>query len=842
MSITVHPYVPTQANKRGAAYVAPTTESATFQVVAVNGAAVTGQPIIEQDLVATAPGCTTSGATVTCSTTVPVIVGTVTFQVKTYDQTGASGTQLGTSLASTTIVANQANRIALTVSGVIAQVQLFLGPSSLTAGTAGRSLLVVVPQDADGNIIVNPGNYDQPIQLSLSGGVVGTSPTAHVGFEEDGATTPSGTATVTSPNDQVYVAYDGTAGVSPASITATVAEATPVAATASLAIGSASLTPTLGGSNLQNAGFAFTGGNQTGSITLSGGTPPYFASFTPPGTPTSVARKAGAASRHTLGDTPIATATVSGSTVTVTSLAGEYGTATLYISDSSPGGDEFTVPISVSAPAITITGTACSGGASCLTSQTDFSATSTGSVTLNYGGGTGTYTNTFASTGSGSSACVTVTGSAATYTFTSTGSCSDLLIVTSGNQTAYYAFVQGTGTASYTLASAAHAYSPSIGVIAIAYDGISTLPNASQATIALTAGNGPWTTSQSGCSPYLSITAAITSGASPSPSLNNSAFVLAVTTNPSAEVTSCFVTFTPTSGSPSTLQILLYPKLTISQQTFALHAPGDNGSVTVANYSPGGLTLSSNSVEIASQSTTGVLTNLTYTAGTVGFTAGTVSGTSMAQAGTALVSIHDTNFDEKFGVSVTVDNAYAQELPSAIGLEYLLGTQTATTYSNAAIPSFAQSVTSPSGDVAVSFNPGVPYGTLQLTPNGAESSTLSVADSAGGTVTVPVTAFSVQFNDYPGSAIGATSAEAFPSVGLQDVVTVSGPSGAFTVVSSNPSVVSVTPGTNQFTATSVATGFATITITDSSNGASISYQASVTNVTIPILGHPHKNR
>jgi len=830
MTISVHPYASSQASKRAVKYVAPTTESATFQIIAVNGQTVTGQPVIEQDLVSGAAGCSTSGATVTCSTTVPVIVGTVTFAVKTFDQTGASGTQLGTATAGATIVANQANRIALTVSGIIAQVQLFLSPASQTPGTAGRSLLVVVPQDANGNIIVNPGTYDQPIALTLSGGTTSGSSVSHVGFEEDGATTPSATATVTSPNDQIYVAYDGTTGVAPASIFANVAEATPVSASVSLAIGSTSFTSVAQGAYLQNAGFAFTGGNQTGSITLSGGTPPYVASFQPP-TPLSGSRSARAGARggiHVQQTTQIASAVVSGSTVTVTSTAGEYGSATLYVSDS--GGNQFSVPITVTAPAISIAVPSCPTGANCsVAGQTTFPATSLVQLPLTFSGGAGApYTTTFASTSTGTSSCGTLAGSGSSYTFSSNGSCSDLLTVSSGNQSAYYAFVQPSGTAAYTVTSTSHAYVQSAGVVAIADGG--------QASIALTAGNGPWTTSISGpsvpqCNAYLSVTSAFTTP-------NNSGFVLAVTTNPST-VTTCTVNFTPTNGSPTVLTALLYPKLTVSQQVFAFHAPGDAGSVLVSNMSPNGLSVASGSIEITSESAPSVVTGLTYAGGAVGFTAGST-------AGTALVSITDVNFDEKYGVSVSMDDAYAQALPSTIGLVTSIGSsQTpgsnpSQNYTNSTIPSWAISATSSNNGVGISFAAGSP-GTLTLSP-AIGNGTLTLADAIGGSVSFNLLDFSIGFASDAGANIGAISAEAFPGVGDTDTVSVTGPVSTFTVTSSSPSVVSVpsTPQFGSFTATAVGAGFSTITITDSTTGATVSYSASVTNVAIPILTHGRK--
>jgi len=849
LTISVHPYASSQASKRSAAYVAPTTESATFQVTAVNGQAVTGQPIIEQDLISGSTGCTTSGATVTCATTVPVIVGTVTFQVKTYNQTGAQGTLLGTTLANATIVSNQANRIALTVQGVIASVQLFLSPQALAPGTAATSLLVVVPQDADGNIIVNPGNYDQPIQLSISGGTVGSGTVAHIGFEEDGATTPSATATVASPNDQVYVAYDGTTGVTGAAISASVTEGTnTISGDVSLTIGTIAFSQTLQGTGVQNAGFAFTGANQSGVINISGGTLPYYATFNSSDVPSSKTRSSRAGTRggiHILQTTSIANVTVSGSEVQLSTPTSNvvYGTATLYVYDSSASPNIETFPISVTAPAISIT-PSCPTGVTCTTpGVATFPATTTAAVTLAYSGGAGpgTYVNSFASTNTATSSCVSLSGSGASYTATSTGSCSDLLTVTSGGQSAYYEFVQPSATANYAVASTSHAYVPASPANAVA------IADGGQASIALSAGNGPWTasisgTSPSACSTDLTISNAITGA------LNNSGFVLSVTSNPSA-ITTCGVTFTPTnpgtSGGPVTLTALLYPKMTVSQQSFQFHAPGDAATVSVYNSSPGGLTAASGSVEIASPTINAPITPVTYTPGTpntngtVGFSAGTTTGT-------ALVSIHDTNFDEKYGVSVSVDNAYAQSLPTAIGVsDGFVNGSGPTPYVNSNIPSWVVRITlADTTDFSASFSPGSP-GTLTLTPSSSLTSSMMFGDAAGGAVTVPITSFLLDFANDGGANIGAQYPEAFPGTGLSDSVTVDGPSltPGYTVTSSDPTVVQVPSGPQtsyQFTATSVGAGLSTITITDNSTGASTSYRASVTSVTIPILGHGRK--
>jgi len=769
LSISVHPFVASSGANRKPQYVAPTTLSATFQVTSVNGTATPSQPIVEQDLTATSPGCSGSGATVTCSISYAVPIGNVLFSVKTYDHLGAAGTQIGTATAGASIIANNANRLTLTVSGVIAAVQLFLAQQQLAPNTAARSLLIAVPQDANGNVIVNPGNYDKPIALSVSGGG------GHVGFEANGARTPSTTATVASPNDQMYVTYDGAAGVSGAVISASAAETPVVNGSVSLAIGTAPLVGAPNGAAAQNASFVFSAIGNSGTVPLSGGSAPYNAASS---------------------NTSVATASVSNSTVTVNAV--NFGTAQITVSDAAS--HTFTIPVSVNAPAIGIAVQACGTDATCTTGSTQFNAIGTKrTVNLTLTGGTGTFTYAFGSTGSTLTPCATAAYSASGLFLTASGACSDLLVVSSGNQSAYYALVQLGGAATTTLSGFSHAYSPSANQVVLAPTGA--------LTVSLSAGNGPWSATTSGCSGIASVTAS-----------GNSAYVIASTGT--AYTTGCSVSFVPTIGTaPAALSLVTLAPLSATLATGTPHAPGDTATINVSGAVLGAL------FESFSQAP-----NLQLLSSAFGSQpeSQSVNVIAILGTGTNIVNIRDTALDQSVAVPIVVDNANAQ-LPGPIGL--LVGSSSPIT-----VPAFVTSLTTSGVQSSdYSFSSGI----ITANPSVAGSGTLILHYSGPGTVSIPITAFGIAYSNYAGSIIGAasTTAEAFPGKGLMDTVNVSGPASTFQVFSSAPGVVSVPSGpqSNSFTAISGAAGFSNITIIDS-NGASYTYVASVTSVTIPVLG------
>jgi sugar lactone lactonase YvrE len=135
------------------------------------------------------------------------------FTIAAYDGANGGGNLLSTGSLVETIVPGL-NIFAVTLDGVPASIQLALQDTAPAAGTATTERLTVMASDADGNVIVGGGPYEQPIALSSSdaSGIVTVSP-----------------ATVTKPDQKVTLTYSGgsiegatisasASGVSPANV------------------------------------------------------------------------------------------------------------------------------------------------------------------------------------------------------------------------------------------------------------------------------------------------------------------------------------------------------------------------------------------------------------------------------------------------------------------------------------------------------------------------------------------------------------------------------------------------------------------------------------------------
>jgi streptogramin lyase len=148
-SVTLNVVVPSQASVSSAGraprYVSAATKSATVTVTPAGGAA--GAPVVVN--------CALNA----CTGTITAPVGSDTFDVLLYDQTGGTGNVLSRGSTVQAIVANQTNSVNLTFDPVVKTVKLALVTSSLPAGTAATDTLNVTAQDAQGMIIVGPGSY-----------------------------------------------------------------------------------------------------------------------------------------------------------------------------------------------------------------------------------------------------------------------------------------------------------------------------------------------------------------------------------------------------------------------------------------------------------------------------------------------------------------------------------------------------------------------------------------------------------------------------------------------------------------------------------------------------------
>lgn len=161
---------------RGPAYVSPSTQSVSMQVDS-------GTPIVT-NLTPGSPDCNVPAPLSPLVCTLPLVVtaGTHTFTFTTYDGLAGAGNVLSTNTAPFTVVANQTNVVTLTLAGVPAS--LLVEPGSgdaqiVGSGSAGFQFtgevphtIVVLPQDADGNLILGPGA--PTISASVTGASTGS--------------------------------------------------------------------------------------------------------------------------------------------------------------------------------------------------------------------------------------------------------------------------------------------------------------------------------------------------------------------------------------------------------------------------------------------------------------------------------------------------------------------------------------------------------------------------------------------------------------------------------------------------------------------------------------------
>ncbi len=181
-------------------YVASTTASATVTVL---------------------PGPVSASCTVSagsCDGTVSAPIGSDTFTVSLYG-VNPPANLLSQGTTTKTIVAGTANSVNVTFNPVVATVSFVPGPLSpeLTLGTAGTAHLTVRAVDADGNIIVGPGNFVDGSGNALTFGATVTN--------DAGSATAFGavTGTAAAPGDTIALAYTGAVPAFGATLTPTIA-------------------------------------------------------------------------------------------------------------------------------------------------------------------------------------------------------------------------------------------------------------------------------------------------------------------------------------------------------------------------------------------------------------------------------------------------------------------------------------------------------------------------------------------------------------------------------------------------------------------------------------------
>jgi hypothetical protein len=412
LTLTLQQYTPVQTSQthRRAAYISPATAQLTLTLSSVNGVATTGAPTTFA-VGPNAPNCAATGGTVSCSLSANLPVGIDTLTATTLT---AGGTSLGSSTIAATVVQNAANAIALSIGGQIASLQVYLSHSTLPSGTAGSANVIVVPLDQSGAEIVNPGNYSPAITVTSSSTIGGT-----ITLITDGTTTGQ-TATIASPNDQVVVSYTGVAAKGSTTITASAGSG--ITASHTLGITTVGLNASPSGTQFTSTSeYVFTAAGQMGSISVSGGAAPYSV---------------------TSSNTSVATVSGSGP-YTVNAVGyGTNGTATITVTDNASS--ITTIPVTFIAPAVALAVSNCGTGATCSSSSAYYPVPVGGPTaalaptTIVASGGINTYTFYFGSTGTTSSPFMTGAQSGNTFTVTPNGFGDDAIIISSGNQIAYY--------------------------------------------------------------------------------------------------------------------------------------------------------------------------------------------------------------------------------------------------------------------------------------------------------------------------------------------------------------------------------------------------------------------
>jgi hypothetical protein len=192
LTITV-PRAPSAAAaaRRRPAYVSPATGS--IGIVVSGGARYTSA------LSASTPGCVPGSAGLVCTVEFPAPLGTDTVFVSTYAGADASGAPLSVAPVTVTVVAGQVNTASVTLSGVVASLELAGAALILNAGTASSAPITLEALDAAGQVIVGPGGYvdanGNPVTIALSDS------------DTSGATSLS-SASVSAPSTAVTLAYN----------------------------------------------------------------------------------------------------------------------------------------------------------------------------------------------------------------------------------------------------------------------------------------------------------------------------------------------------------------------------------------------------------------------------------------------------------------------------------------------------------------------------------------------------------------------------------------------------------------------------------------------------------
>ncbi len=94
-------------------------------------------------------------------------VGNDSFTFTTYDAPNGGGNQLSQVTVSQTIVSGTANSISAVLNGIVHAFAVKLSNAAPNAGVPATVTVSIAAQDADGNVIVGPGQYNAPFVVSV---------------------------------------------------------------------------------------------------------------------------------------------------------------------------------------------------------------------------------------------------------------------------------------------------------------------------------------------------------------------------------------------------------------------------------------------------------------------------------------------------------------------------------------------------------------------------------------------------------------------------------------------------------------------------------------------------
>ena len=223
------PFQRIASSGRKTKYISPSTQSVTVTLLSVNGNPPGASLSTTINIGAAQPGCTPIGVQVSCDLSMPIPLGSDLFSVTAFTGLNGSGSPVGTAMVPSTVYANAANHVTLTLSGTIASIYLFSPQLSPCNGecsgpymyapslelTPSQALVIPIALDSGGNQIILPGTYNTPITVAVSGNPIGA-----VLLSLNG-TTPTSSVQVSGPADQVVAKAQDIPGSGTLTISAT---------------------------------------------------------------------------------------------------------------------------------------------------------------------------------------------------------------------------------------------------------------------------------------------------------------------------------------------------------------------------------------------------------------------------------------------------------------------------------------------------------------------------------------------------------------------------------------------------------------------------------------------